>query len=120
MNDAITSVAKSAKEAESLRLGLDFWTPLLIAFMLGSFTSAFWTLRSGKKAKWNEATSTILCAGMMSVLFWSLMSDYGMPRGLHIGVSIACGFTGDTLVRIVAQVLVKVVKSFINPEIFKS
>lgn len=77
---------------------------LLLAFVLGGFTSAIWTWRmslvGGRKPTIFEIVSSALVSAMVAFGFACLLIYWGVPLIPGMLVSIMCGFSGDSLVRL--------------------
>jgi ABC-type uncharacterized transport system permease subunit len=82
---------------------IDHWWNLLLAFLLGGFTSAMWTWREARRRPhWNEIVSTFFVTGLLAVAFAAYLIDK-VETPMVIVISILCGFSGDSLVRLLVR-----------------
>jgi len=96
MND----LEQTTSQVQAIKMNAEAFWPLLVSFLLGSFTSAWWTLRIGKSPKLSEVTSSCVCSGIVAVGAVAWFSDNGLTFGKMITLSIACGFAGDIIIRV--------------------
>lgn len=77
---------------------------LCLAFVLGGFTSAIWTWRlslvGGRQPTVFEIVSSAMVSAIVAFGFACLMIYWGVPMIPGMLVSIMCGFSGDSLVRL--------------------
>lgn len=110
------TLQKAAEQAQALsQMNSHALQQLGVSFVLGSFTSAWWTLREGKRRpKAGEVVSSAIVSGMVSLAVVALLLDYNITFGRLVFVSIMCGFGGDVLVRVMARGFVNFVRAFIR------
>lgn len=96
-----TDVVDAVKTAQAM--SLENWWNLVLAFLLGGFTSAVWTWREAKRQpEWREIVSTFIVTGLVAVLFAAYLMEKIDTR-MVVVISILCGFSGDSLIRIVVR-----------------
>lgn len=96
-------IAEAVKTAQQVTMSSDAWYNLGLAFLLGGSVSAVWTWREARrKPQWREIISTFFVSGMIAVAFVSyLLGKIDTP--MVIVISILCGFSGDSIIRIAVQ-----------------
>jgi biotin transporter BioY len=109
------NIAKAIEQAQELKLTASAVWNLCMAFLLGSFTSAWWTLREGGSPGWKETTSSCIVSGMVATAIGALLMDYGISPLKLVFVSIMCGFSGDIIIRVAARRFVAFVKKLLEP-----
>ena len=113
------TVAQSQPAAEAVKLWqqigitqVDVLT-LGLAFILGGFTSAIWTWRmslvGGRNPTIFEVVSSALVSGVIAFGFGCGLVYYGVPLLPNMLVSVMCGFSGDSLVRLAIFLFNKIV-----------
>lgn len=103
-------IAETVKQVQVMTA--EHWYNLLLAFMLGGFTSAMWTWREARrKPGWNEIVSTFFVTGLLAVAFAAYLQDQ-IATPMVIVISILCGFSGDTIIRIAVRGFRAIVSRF--------
>jgi hypothetical protein len=101
---------------------------LVSACVLGGFTSAIWTWRmfivGGRKPTVFEICSSALASAMVAFVAACLQLHWGVPFIPGMAISVMCGFSGDSLIRvailaykvIVVGTVEKITGVKVNPE----
>lgn len=121
LQSKLRTLAQSPPATEAVKLAqqigitqVDIIT-LLLAFVLGGFTSAIWTWRmslvGGRQPTIFEIVSSALVSAIVAFGFACLLIYWGVPLLPGMLVSIMCGFSGDSLVRLAIFLFNKVVIS---------
>lgn len=103
---------ESVKAAHATELDATSALRLALSFLLGSFTSAFVTLKAKELPSVREICSSTILSGIIAVAFGAYLIEHGITTGMLIVVSILCGLGGDVLVRVLAGILPAIVKKF--------
>lgn len=94
-------IAETVRQAQVMTA--EHWWNLMLAFLLGGFTSAVWTWREARRRPgWNEIISTFFVTGLLAVAFAAYLIDK-IATPMVIVISILCGFSGDSLVRLIVR-----------------
>lgn len=91
---------------------------LFLAFILGGFTSAIWTWRmslvGGRTPTIFEIVSCAFVSGIVAFGFGCGLIYWGVPLLPTMLVSVMCGFSGDTVVRLAIFLFNKIFVSTIE------
>jgi hypothetical protein len=115
----LRALAQSPPASEAVKLAqqigitqVDVIT-LGLAFVLGGFTSPIWTWRmslvGGRNPTIFEIVSSALVSAVVAFMFGCGLIYYEIPLMLTLVVSVMCGFSGDSLVRLAIFLFNKIV-----------